>query len=69
MDKNFKGGLCLTLSVRELLESKGIKVKENHLSILEDRWKGMQALKGNLENAQIDDADIGLRNIPRGGSC
>ena len=59
----------MTLSVRKLLENKGIKVKENHLSVLEDRWKGMQALKGNLENAQIDDADIGLRNIPRGGSC
>jgi len=56
----------LSLSVRELLENKGIKPREEHLEILENRWEGMQALRGNLENANIDDANISLRNIPGG---
>ncbi|HLS08454.1 hypothetical protein [Lentibacillus sp.] len=56
----------MSLSVRELLENKGIKPREEHLEILENRWEGMQALRGNLENANIDDANISLRNIPGG---
>lgn len=56
----------MSLSVRELLEKKGIKPREEHLEILENRWEGMQALRGNLENANIDDANISLRNIPGG---
>lgn len=56
----------MTLSVGQLLENKGVKVKEGHLEILEARWKGMQALRGDLEGVNIDDADIGIRNIPGG---
>jgi len=56
----------LTLSVQEMLENKGIKAKEKHLEILEGRWKGMKELRGNLENVNIDDADIGMRNIAGG---
>jgi len=56
----------LSLSIKLLLESKGIKPGEEHLEIIENRWEGMQNLRGNLENANIDDANISLRNIPGG---
>jgi len=56
----------LSLSVEEMLKNKGIKPKKEHLDTIEKRWKGLQALRGNLENANIDDADISLRNIPGG---
>lgn len=56
----------LSLSIKHLLENKGIKPRAEHLEILEKRWEGMQALRRNLENANIDDANISLRNI--GGS-
>ncbi|HLR69121.1 hypothetical protein ACFQ1Y_05765 [Virgibacillus alimentarius] len=58
--------VCLSLTVRELLEDKGLKMQENHLRILKDRWEGLQVLKGDLDTIQVDDADIGLRNIPGG---
>ena len=56
----------LSLSIQALLKDKGIEVKEAHLDVLDTRWKGMKALRGNLENSNIDDADIGVRNIPGG---
>lgn len=56
----------MSLSVKELLENKGIKPREEYLKILENRWEGLQTLRGNLENANLDDANISLRNIPGG---
>ncbi|WP_174613725.1 hypothetical protein [Virgibacillus ihumii] len=56
----------MSLLVKQLLENKGINPKEEHLEILAKRWEGMLALRGNLEHANIDDADISLRNIPGG---
>lgn len=56
----------MALSVKELLESRGIQVKEEHVAMLNKRWNELQQLKGNLERANIDDADISLRNIPGG---
>lgn len=56
----------LSLSIKELLENKGIKPREEHLEILDTRWKGMAELRGNLDGVPIDDADIGMRNIPGG---
>lgn len=56
----------LALSVKEILENKGIKPREEHLEVLERRWKGLQELRGDLEGVKIDDADIALRNIPGG---
>nr|WP_172372372.1 hypothetical protein [Sporosarcina jiandibaonis] len=56
----------MSLSIQALLKNKGIEVKETHLDVLDVRWKGMQALRGNLEHANINDADIGIRNIPGG---
>lgn len=56
----------LSLSVKLLLENKGIQAKPEHLEILESRWKGMQELRGTLKGVKIEDADIGLRNTPGG---
>lgn len=64
--KNYKGVVQLALSVKELLENKGIKSRDEHLEILEQRWKGMKELRSDLKGANIDDADISLRNIPGG---
>lgn len=56
----------MSLTVREILENKGINPREEHLEILERRWKGLLALRGDLNGVSIDDADIALRNIPGG---
>ena len=56
----------LALSIKQLLENKGIKPREEHLEILEGRRKGMAELRGDLSGVAIDDADIGMRNIPGG---
>lgn len=61
-----RGVFTLSLSVKEMLENKGIKPREEHLEILEQRWSGMAKLRGDLEGIAIDDADIGIRNIPGG---
>ena len=61
-----KGVVDLSLSIKELLENKGIKPREEHLEILETRWKGLAELRGDLEGINKDDADIALRNIPGG---
>ncbi|MEK4092777.1 hypothetical protein MKZ08_13865 [Viridibacillus sp. FSL R5-0477] len=56
----------LSLSIQELLENKGIQVKKDHFESLQEKWEGIQALRGNLEGVNIDDADISLKNIPGG---
>ncbi len=56
----------MSLSIKELLENKGIKPREEHLETLENRLEGLAELRGSLDGIKIDDADIGLRNIPGG---
>ncbi|ETT81504.1 MULTISPECIES: hypothetical protein [Viridibacillus] len=56
----------MSLSIQELLENKGIQVKKDHFESLQEKWEGIQALRGNLEGVNIDDADISLKNIPGG---
>lgn len=56
----------MSLSIKELLENKGIKPREEHLETLENRLNGLSELRGSLDGINIDDADIGLRNIPGG---
>jgi len=58
--------MWLSLSIKEILENKGIKLRKEHLDTLENRWKGLSELRGDLSDANIDDADISLRNIPGG---
>ena len=56
----------MSLSIRELLESRGIIPKEEHLEMLEKRREELWDLQDGLKNVHIDDADISLRNIPGG---
>lgn len=56
----------MPLSVKQLLEHQGIKPRDEHLETLEDRWEKLLALRGNLENANVEQANISLRNIPGG---
>lgn len=56
----------MTLSIQEKLESKGIQVKDEHLPLLKTRWEGIQKLRKQIDSANLDDADISLRNIPGG---
>ncbi|NCU18803.1 hypothetical protein [Pallidibacillus pasinlerensis] len=53
------------LSVRELLENQGIKIPP-HLDEIERRWEGIQSLKQEINDANLDDADLAIRNIPGG---
>ena len=56
----------MKLTVEQILVSKGITPKEEHLEILESRWKEMSELRGNLDGIKLDDADIALKNIAGG---
>lgn len=56
----------MTVSVQEVLAAKGITPGPGHLEKLEAKWAEIQQLKEGLDNTNIDDADIALRNIPGG---
>ncbi|WP_342615490.1 hypothetical protein [Peribacillus frigoritolerans] len=56
----------MKLSIRDILESKGISATENHLPILKTRWQAIENLKSDIDNAALNDYDISLRNIPGG---
>lgn len=56
----------MSLSVKEVLADKGIHPTDEHLAKIESKWAEIQELKGDLENVNLDDADIALRNIPGG---
>lgn len=56
----------MALSVRETLAAKGVNPSAEHLSKLEAKWAEVEALKGDLGETPVDDADIALRNIPGG---
>ncbi|GIN93983.1 hypothetical protein J6TS1_26140 [Siminovitchia terrae] len=56
----------MKLSIQEKLEDKGITVKEGHLPLLQTRWDAIQDLKKKIDSANLDDADISLRNTPGG---
>lgn len=56
----------MTLTVKQILENKGISAKPEHLNLLETRLEEMNELRGNLDGIAIDDANIAVRNIPGG---
>lgn len=56
----------MTLTVKQILENKGISAKPEHLNLLDSRLQEMNELRGNLVGIAIDDADIAVRNIPGG---
>ncbi|QDI90381.1 hypothetical protein EPH95_03630 [Salicibibacter halophilus] len=53
-------------SIKEVLESKGITVAEEHLPVLQARWEAVELLKKETNDASLADFDIALRNIPGG---
>ncbi|MDA3129923.1 hypothetical protein GJS40_07690 [Aliibacillus thermotolerans] len=53
-------------TVQELLEKKGIHVKEEHIPILEQRWEQMRQVRRKMRKGPFNDYDISLRNIPGG---
>ena len=59
-------GEMLSISVKDTLADKGIHPSDEHLKKIEAKWAEIRQLKGDLENANLDDADIALRNIPGG---
>lgn len=56
----------MSISVKEVLAEKGIHPSEQHLEKIEAKWAEIQQLKQGLENMNLNDADIALRNIPGG---
>lgn len=56
----------MSISVKDVLADKGIHPSEEHLKKIESKWAEIRQLKGNLDNANLDDADIALKNIPGG---
>ncbi|GED14641.1 hypothetical protein [Aneurinibacillus migulanus] len=56
----------MKVTLRDVLESRGVQVSESHLDVLEQRWQAIQYLKADFESAVLDDYDIALRHIPGG---
>ena len=56
----------MSIAVKVILADKGIYPSDEHLKKIEAKWAEIRQLKGDLENANLDDADIALRNIPGG---
>ncbi len=56
----------MSISIRETLAAKGIHPSEEHLVKIEKKWNEFEKLKGDLEGAALDDADISLKNIAGG---
>lgn len=53
-------------SVKDALASRGVHPTEEHLTKISAKWAEIEARKGTLEGAHLDDADIALRSIPGG---
>lgn len=56
----------MSISIRETLAAKGIHPSDEHLVKIEKKWNEFEKLKGDLEGAALDDADISLKNIAGG---
>lgn len=54
----------MTLSVKDVLASKGIRPSQEHLVQLKSKWAEIQQRRGDLDGVALDDADIAVRNIP-----
>lgn len=53
--------------VESVLESKNIFVSEETLNVLTYRWKGFINLREEIEALNLEESDMGLIFIPRGG--
>ncbi|NLG45714.1 hypothetical protein [Gordonia sp. (in: high G+C Gram-positive bacteria)] len=56
----------MTLSIKDALAARGVPPSAEELVKIEAKWAEIVALKGDLDNIAIDDADISVRNIPGG---
>ncbi|MCV9996195.1 hypothetical protein OIU93_18115 [Paeniglutamicibacter sp. ZC-3] len=56
----------MALSIQETLAGKGISPSAEHLGRLESKWQEVLDLKGDLDNVNLEDADIALHNTPGG---
>lgn len=56
----------MTLSIKDALAARGVSPTADELEKIEAKWAEIVALKGDLDNIEIDDADIALRNLPGG---
>lgn len=54
------------LTARQILESKGFNINEETIDALEQRWKGLQAAKKEIDISYLEDNKMGLTNISRG---
>lgn len=59
----------MTLSIKDALAARGVSPSADELVRVEAKWAEIVALKGDLDNIEIDDADISVRNIPGGDHC
>lgn len=56
----------MTVTIKDLLATKGIHPPQEHLKILEQKWQETLELKGELSSIALDEADISLKNIAGG---
>lgn len=56
----------MSISAKDVLADRGIHPTDEHLVKIEAKWAEIQTLKGGLENVNLADADIALRNFPGG---
>lgn len=56
----------MALSIQDALAAKGVIPSAEHLARLEAKWAYITQLRGDLAAANLDDADIALRNVPGG---
>lgn len=56
----------MALTIKELLETKGVHPSAEHLKILEQKWQETLELRGELSGIDLNEADISLLNIAGG---
>lgn len=50
-------------TIKDRLTEKGLKIPEEHLEILVEKWAITQDLRGNLSGIKTADGDIGIINV------
>jgi len=54
------------LTARQIIESKGFKVKEENVAAIEMQWKKLQAAREQIELDYLKESKIGITNVPGG---
>lgn len=61
------GGIKLQNDIKTLLNSKGIHLPEKEYGILAESWAGIEQLRTLVEQEGLDDSNMELFLIPKGG--